>query len=121
MKRAIFGTFATLLLTAAIAPGAIAGKVALNAEAANRTSLNVQAIEPVDLVNRAYNGAYIEQGVPSYAALTNARRYHTITAEDLVKAGINEGRLTVAALDDRAYVSAVENALEDLSRDGLSN
>lgn len=105
MKRALFGTLSALLLTAAAAPSAMAA----------------ESITPNNLVNRAYNGAYTDQGIPSFNNLANAQRYGRVKAEDLVKGAIADGRLSQDTLSDEGYLNAVENALEDLGRDGTSD
>lgn len=103
MKRTIVGTLSAFLLTTAIAPGAMA----------------VETITPKNLVNRAYSGAYTEQGIPGFQNLANAHRYGKVEAEDLIQRAIADGRLTQEALEDQGYINSVENALRKLGHDDV--
>lgn len=111
MKRLIFGSLSVLLLGAA-APAALAGQVVLRPEAQNQTSITVAEITPFDLVTRTYNGEFADQGLPGGSALISAYNYGRVDAEDLVKAGINQGRLTVDTLENQDYLNAVAFQLE---------
>jgi len=74
-------------------------------------------ISPFNLVERAYQGGLKDSGIPGYGALLNAYKAGKIAPEDLVRAGIVQGRLTAADLYDQRYLTAVESQLKDLTRD----
>jgi len=105
MKRTLFATFSALFLATAITPAALA----------------VETITPNNLVNRAYNGAYAEQGIPGFQSLANAQRRGNISAEDLINRAIAEGRLTPDTLADQGYVNSVEYALQSLGQDNIGD
>lgn len=73
-------------------------------------------ISPFHLVERAYQGGLKDSGIPGYGALLNAYKAGKIAPEDLVRAGIVQGRLTAADLYDKSYLMAVESQLTDLTR-----
>ena len=52
------------------------------------------AITPVDLVSAAYQGRFVDYGIPSFAAFDQAVALGTITAEDLVRVAYWEYRAT---------------------------
>lgn len=112
MKRFIFSGLSLLLLSVAAGPAVVAGEVTLNPGTQNQTTIPVQSITPFDLVTRAFNGEFEDQGIPGGIALIDAHNYHRIEAEDLVKGAINEGRLTIDMLEDEGYLHAVEMQLE---------
>lgn len=107
MKRLMLSGLSMLILSGAAAPAAFANKVTLNPQARNQTTISVQSITPFDLVTRAFNGEFEDQGIPGGLALINAHNYNRIGAEDLVKGAINEGRLTLDRLEDEGYLHAV--------------
>ena len=71
-------------------------------------------ISPFNLVHRAYQGGLKEAGIPSYEALIRAYKTGKIAPEDLVRAGIAQGRLTAAELYDAHYLGAVASQLAGL-------
>jgi len=106
MQRALFATLSVLLLSAAAAPAALA-EVAVNTSEANASG-----ISPFSLVSQARRGQL--QGVPGFAQFKTNVEIGRIDAEDLVRAGIAEGRLSANALDDDGYVNAVQAQLRGL-------
>jgi len=107
MQRAIFGTLSVLLLSAAAAPAALAGEVAVSSSGAT-----ARGTSPFALVNQAQRGQL--DGVPGFAQFSTNVELGRIDAEDVVRAGIAEGRLSANALDDEGYVNAVESQLRGL-------
>ncbi|NJO19140.1 MAG: hypothetical protein HC838_02385 [Spirulinaceae cyanobacterium RM2_2_10] len=71
-------------------------------------------ISPFNLVYRAYQGGFKDSEIPSYGALLTAYRSGKIAPEDLVRAGIVQGRLTAADLYDQSYLQAVKSQMENL-------
>lgn len=72
-------------------------------------------VEPVTLVQLAYQGYFEDQGIPSHAAFKNAIATGDVDAETLVRSAINKGRLTADALQDEGYMNTVRTQLENLN------
>jgi len=68
---------------------------------------------PHGLVKAAYNDRL--EGIPSFNLLRQAAAFRDVTAEDLVEAAIAQGRLSETHLQDRRFLSAVENQLRSLN------
>ena len=77
-------------------------------------SLRRTPYTPFALVNAAYNGRLMVEGVPCFGDLIADVLMDDIEAEDLVRAAIASGRLTEEALDDRRYLRAVQAGLDSL-------
>jgi len=107
MQRTLFGTLSVLLLSAAAAPAALAGEVAINTSDAI-----ARGTSPFALVNQAQRGQL--DGMPGFAQFDTQVELGRIDAEDVVRAGIAEGRLSANALDDEGYVNAVKTQLRGL-------
>lgn len=106
LKRFVLASLSVILLTAVAAPASLA-----------RTS--PYGVNPFGLVNLARNGFLNDQGVPGFGRLSAAHQAGRITAEDLIRAAIADGRLLPEALNDSRYVRSVEQQLRDL--DGSRN
>jgi hypothetical protein len=63
----------------------------------------------------AYQGQFTENGIPGYNSLEAGVNSGRITAEDVVQAAIDAGRLSETTLEDNAFVTAVERHLQSLS------
>ncbi|PSF38157.1 hypothetical protein C7H19_06710 [Aphanothece hegewaldii CCALA 016] len=72
-------------------------------------------IEPVTLVQLAYQGYFADQGIPSHAALKTAIATGDVDAETLVRSAINKGRLSSDTLNDDGYLNIVRTQLENLN------
>lgn len=81
----------------------------------------IKQTTPVDLVNLARHGYLRDQGIPSGGKLDWEYQAGDITAEKLVKAGIQAHRVPSLALNDRAYLNAVEAELRDLTEPNFVN
>lgn len=68
---------------------------------------------PFNLVNLAYRGYF--QDIPSYTQLAQAYLFGRVDAANLVKAGIEQGRISPETLDNEAYLNAVDARLRRLS------
>ncbi|MBE9170421.1 hypothetical protein IQ238_23840 [Pleurocapsales cyanobacterium LEGE 06147] len=111
MKRLVIGILSALSLTT------IATPTLANEMAAVRTSTqNIVEITPFNLVSRAYQGSFAEQGIPSNAAFITAVHTRRVKAEDLVKGAISQGRLSPETISDRVYLNRVESFLKSLDR-----
>lgn len=73
---------------------------------------------PAQLANLARNGYLTEQGIPSFAVLGTAHQMGRITAEDVIQAAIEDGRLAPEFATQR-FEAALEQSLTDL--DGRRN
>ena len=71
-------------------------------------------IEAFNLVNAAYQGRLEKWGIPAYARLDQAYRGKQITASDLIEAAVEANQLSPDALEDEAYINAVDTNLYGL-------
>ena len=78
---------------------------------------SVVEITPFNLVTKSYQGYFADQGIPGHSALLTEVKRGRITAEDLVEAAIDQGRLTSGTLNDEAYLNSVEAHLDSLEED----
>lgn len=76
-------------------------------------------VNPFGLVNLARNGTFNDRGVPGFGRLSAAHQAGRITAADVIRAAIADGRLLPEALNDSRYMRSVEQHLRDL--DGSRN
>lgn len=100
MKRFILAIASILLGVLTVAP---------TAQASN------PELTPFRLVNLARNGYLTDQGIPRFNQLSFAHQRHRISAEDVIRAAINDNRVSAEVLEDRSYVAAVDSFLRDLS------
>lgn len=112
MKRTLLASLSVLMLSALVSP-------AVNATPQIEQNLSKQSIEtsntnsylsPNSLVSSAYRGEFRDRGIPGYARLQSSR----VTAESLVKAAIEAGRLSPEVLEDEGYLNVVEIKLMGL-------
>lgn len=75
---------------------------------------DVRRTEAFSLVTSAYRGEYEDYGIPSYVQLANEYQSGEITAEDVIQAAIEANQLSPRAIEDEAYVNAVELQLDSL-------
>ena len=112
MKRILIGTLSTILLSSLAVP-ALADQITLN----SREARNIVEISPFDLVTGAYQGRFVDQGIPSSAIFLSKIRSNKIEAEDLVKSAISAGRLSENTLYDQSYLRSVETMMNNLDED----
>ncbi|MBD1911329.1 MULTISPECIES: hypothetical protein [unclassified Leptolyngbya] len=98
MKRIASSLMVLALSVAAFAPAAQAES--------KLSSFNVATL--------AYQGRLTDNGIPGYGSLEAGVNSGTITAEDVVQAAIDSGRLTETTLQDTEFVTAVERHLQNL-------
>ena len=110
MKRFIIGSLSFLLVSAVIAP---AVKAVPERSAAGPTSSEriVHSLSAVNLVELSYRGEFAQNDVPSYSKFISAVNRGDLTAEDLIEAGIANGRLPSDALDDSGFVFSVKRSM----------
>ncbi len=76
---------------------------------------DVRRTEAFNLVSSAYRGNFEDQGIDGYQVLISNYETGEVTAEDLIKAGIDSGELSPKAMEDDSYVEAVDLQLMSLS------
>lgn len=123
MKPTLIGSLSALALCA-LSSAAIANPSPVGLNSTGSSSPIQEAIKqttPVDLVNLARHGYLRDQGIPSGGRLDWEYQSGDVTAEKLVKAGIQANRVTSGSLNDRAYLNAVEAELRDLTEPNFIN
>ena len=76
---------------------------------------DVRRTEAFNLVSSAYRGDFEKQGIDGYQVLISDYETGKVTADDLIKAGIDSGDLSPKAAEDDSYVSAVDSQLMSLT------
>ena len=66
---------------------------------------------PFSLVSQAQSGRLKSQGISGDGALKTQYRLHRVTAESLVRAGVNAHLIPAETLQDRGYLNAVNSQL----------
>lgn len=98
MKRFAIGLLASLALLTPLSP-ALAGSFQPNA---------------FQLVNFAYEGRYLSEGIPSHLILEEYYTSARIRPDDLISAAIKAGDLPEGKLQDAGYVNAVRLQMRSL-------
>lgn len=106
MKRLVLASLSILLASFTIIP---------TAQARNHE------LTPFQLVSLARNGYLMDRGIPRFNQLSTAHRHNQISAEDVIQAAINDGRVSAEALEDQSYIFAVDNFLRDLHSPSNNN
>ncbi|MEB3212801.1 MAG: hypothetical protein VKL39_15680 [Leptolyngbyaceae bacterium] len=113
---------AALFVTGLVAPAALADSYDASPQYDNEPNsqlssqmMSIRETEAFNLVSLAYRGELEEEGVPSYSILTRNIRSGDITARDIVQAGIEDGYLRSAALEDEDYLNAVDLQMDALT------
>ena len=115
MKRTLFIGLSALALSLTTAPVFANEMAAANLE--SRRHNNIVQITPFNLVTRSYQGAFVNQGIPSNGVFISAINRGQITAEDLVNTAIASGRLAPETINDQAYLRSVSLNLRNLDND----
>lgn len=92
----------------------LALSVAAFAPVANAESAGDRKLTSFDVANLAYQGRLTENGIPGYSSLAASVNSGSVTAEDVIQAAIDSGRLSETVLQDDDFVTAVERYLENL-------
>lgn len=101
MKRFTLSLLSLSLALTAFAPVAEAAK-------------SEYGISPFSLTNLAYQGRLSGEGVPGYGTFVAGVQSGQITAEDVIEAAIEDGRLAASSLEDSGFVRSVEQNLDRL-------
>ena len=116
MKRFIIGGLSFLLVSAAIAPAVKAQRRGEpTAAGPTRPERIVHSLSAVNLVELGYRGEFENQDVSSYARFILDINGGDLTAEDLIEAGIADGRLPSDALEDDSFVFSVRRNMRRLA------
>jgi hypothetical protein len=67
-----------------------------------------------NLTTLAYQGRLVDNGIPGYGSLEAGVNSGHITAEDVIQAAIDAGRLSETTLQDDDFVIAVQRHLQNL-------
>lgn len=114
MERLLLAVVGTIFISATAAPPVMANKTAANSNVVQSQVQN--NITPFNLVSLAYQGEFKNQGVGGYNSLLTAIRFGEVSGNDLVKHGIDTGRLSSETINDNSYINAVDYQLQELSR-----
>ena len=114
MERLLLAAVGTILIATTATSPALANKTAANSNISqNQVQKN---ITPFNLVSLAYRGEFKSQGVSGYHSLLSAIRFGEVSGKDLVKHGIDTGRLSAQTINNSSYISSVDYQLQELSR-----
>ncbi|MEM8674112.1 MAG: hypothetical protein AAGF83_09620 [Cyanobacteria bacterium P01_G01_bin.67] len=78
---------------------------------------NMVKITPADLVNAGYQGRLINFDIPRHQGFTTAIKSGKVDSQLLVKTAIKSGRLELEMIDNRSYLSNVQDLLNNFDRD----
>lgn len=106
----------SIFILSAVAAWGIATPLPAQPRTISDRQISLVEITPYDLVTAAYQGQFVEQGIPSGSRFLTATRLNQIDAEDLVQGAIDAGRLSEAIGGDRGYLYRVNSTLVHLSR-----
>jgi hypothetical protein len=74
----------------------------------------ITEVQPFNLVYLGYQGFFQDRGIPSNGAFLSAIRSGRVNGTKLVQIAIERGRLAPETINDRGYLSAVDDQLEAL-------
>ena len=80
----------------------------------NKQDNTEEQTSPSALVSEAYQGSFKDQGISGFGTLIQEYEEKEVTAQNVVQAGIDAGKLDPAALEDSGYIEAVETELQGL-------
>jgi hypothetical protein len=118
MKKFAIASLLSLAIPLSIAPF---GNAQTTSDSANNSgrdlALSGANTGPITLVGLAYQGFLEGQGIPRFNRLTDDYLSGRVTVEQIIRAGVDAGRIPANAAQDSAYVNDVDLYLQDLSRD----
>ena len=77
------------------------------------------SIAPNNLVESAYQGAFKDQGVPSYISFLTQIRENKLTAKDLVQSAIADRKLPSDTINNSEYIHGVNVALQNMAQSDM--
>ncbi len=120
MKRLVFCGLSVLVMSVAIAPSVKAETVettTANPTALSNTPSASERLTPFNLVQQAYRGSFMAQGIPNYRTLSAACQSGRINGSHLIQAAVDGKRLSSDMLSDRTYLFNVNNMLNAINND----
>jgi hypothetical protein len=120
MKRLVFCGLSVLVMSVAIAPSVKAETVettAANSTALSNTPSSSERLTPFNLVQQAYRGSFMAQGIPNYRTLSAACQSGRINGTHLIQAAIDGKKLSSDMVNDRTYLFNVNNMLNAINND----
>lgn len=108
MKRVVSFLFLLPLVLPVFAPMASAQTTTDN------NNVSTFELSPFNLASLAYRGRLDDQGVPGYGSLESGVNSGAITAEDVIQAAIDSGRLAESIRDDHSYTVSLQHQLDVL-------
>lgn len=82
------------------------------------TNSSIPRMSPYDVIFMAYQGGFREQGIRGYGAFIEGCYQGQLTAKKIVAAAIKANRLPADAIDDQAYLKAIDSNLVSLKSNG---
>ncbi|MDJ0583168.1 hypothetical protein [Crocosphaera sp.] len=114
MKGLVIAGLSSLVLGGFFAPINATETVAVRSSIEQN---NTAYLSPVNLVSHGRGGTFSEQGIPGYVRFSLGIKSGRVNAESLVKAAIEEGRLSSEALNNSNYLSNVQFELSRVDND----
>lgn len=118
MKRLILSSLSLLLLSTIAAPAVKAQPTRAYDPSPQRMTKANMEITPFQLVFLAYQGFLENAGIPKAEQLLSEYDLGRITAKKLVQAGVNLNKLPANRLQDKAYITYVDEQMQALAEDG---
>ena len=104
-------TFLKLISAASItATFSLLGSLPASAQA--KEIISHSSTTPFALVSQAQSGRLKSQGISGNGALKTQYRLHRVTAESLVRAGVDARLIPAETLQDSGYLNAVDSQMQ---------
>lgn len=110
MKTPILIGLSALALSLVATP-TLAQEVSQNSQTSTGS---IVEITPFDLVYGAYQGNFTNSGIPGYANFITAVNTGKVEAKDLVEEAIAKRRLPPDTMDNRGYLSSVDELMHTI-------
>lgn len=114
MKSYLQGGLFVLLTLATIIPPVQAESLTIESSQTATATVTQSKLSPFNLVGMAYQGFFVEGGIPKSSGLICAYQCGRVNARNIVEAAIKSDRLPQAALSDESYLKAVNDHLQML-------
>jgi hypothetical protein len=103
------------MMISAIVLATITGQALIqHASLAQSTSPSPSRLSPYDVIFLAYQGQFREQGIRGYGAFIESCYQGQLSAKKIVQAAIKANRLPADAINDDAYLKAIDANLVSL-------
>ncbi len=111
LERLILSALSAIVLFGMNTPSVSAEVTAANQSMHTNKMTNIQ---PIPLVQLAYQGYFQDQGIPSNGAFISAVQSGRVDAKELIESAVERGRLSTDTLNNQGYLNIVNVALQDL-------